>query len=526
MKVLGQLEGAQLENVGGTSGVKTSTGKVVADVTNPSSAVPYMWNGSAWLPLLATASSAPNQQTTSGSTINVNWATGLFQQVILNSDCAITFSNPQAGQLHTLVVTQRNWDNTGYSTPSPNTYTFNIPDLYTRRQAYKIPVLLQSSESHVYTFYYNAGIKPAYATIPVAAKQPLSLPSGAATSIDLHPTIKIMMLGRSASPYTSSYIYYDGGYSFTYGLQSFATHPTAAAAATGVAYHPDGSSLFVSSGTSPYLQGWIVDPNGIPNSNGVYSNPATLPTGAAQCITVHPSGSYVAVGHATTPFMSMYPLTGVSGTVASSGYFGTKVSNPSSLPSAQVNAIAFSQQGDYIAVGTQSSPYLQVWGFYPTNSQPGPLLSNPGVLPAGGPASGSGKAIAWNPAGTYIAMCMSVSPYIQVFPITRSAGAGTLGNPVGPFATNAPASTCLCVQFSPCGNYLLVGNSSGLFIYDFNTWGTTAPLTFDGSNPGVQVNDIVVHPSGEWYSLAMNASPYIYTGYMPRKVKNYLRLNW
>jgi hypothetical protein len=60
------------------------------------------------------------------------------------------------------------------------------------------------------------------------------------------------------------------------------------------------------------------------------TNPVTLPTGAG--LSVAFSEESIAVGHATTPFVSVYPWEGNS--------IGAKFSNPSTLPS-QGQGIAF-----------------------------------------------------------------------------------------------------------------------------------------------------------------------------------------
>ena len=519
MKVLGQLEGAQLENTTlGTLVGPASTGRVIMDITTPSAAVPKVYNGTAWLQLLLAQTTALISQN-SGKAVTVNWANGLYQQVVLTGHTTITFSNPQVGQNHILVITQAETMGVvpGYM------YAFNIPDLETRQQPYKNFGDIKSSESQIYSFFYSPGIKVAYSTVQGEFPRLQTSPGSAFTAIDYHPKLNVIGVGRTASPYQYFVPYYTSWKEVNFGFPNFATPPTAAAASTGIAYSPEGHSVFFSSGTSPYIQGWLLDPNGIPNSNGVYANPGTLPAGAAKCVSVHPAGTHVGVGHTTTPFMSIYPIVGAGSTA--SGFFGTKITDPVTLPAAQVNAFAWAPTGDYLAAGSQTTPFLQVWAFDNTSPTPfGAASANPGTLPAGGPPGG-GKGIAWHPSGAYIAMCMSASPYVQVFPFTRSTG--VIGNPIAPLASGTrPLATCNCVQFSPCGNFLLVGNGTDLYVYDFTQWGSSSALLFDGSSPGVQINDIAIHPSGEWFTLAMNSSPYFSTYAMPRKVKNYLKLAW
>ena len=527
MKVIGQLERAQLENTTiGTLPGPASTGRVIADVTAPTGAIPKFYNGSGWVPLLTGQASSLVQNTPASNAVVINWANGLYQQVVLNSHTTISFTNPQPGQVHTLVVTQRATEAAG---TTPWMYCFNIPDQYTRREAYIQEGVAQSSESHVYSWFYVSAIKPAYATIPGGYGNPVTLPATLITGIDIYPgwkqgfanspfgSVSTVIGGRTSSPFMQTVRMYDGGPKF-YWQKTDITTPTAAAAQiVGLKYTPDGHSLFAVSGTTPFIQAWGVDIYGVPNQNA-YANPGTLPAGAGQCIDVHPSGSHVVVGHTTTPFMSAYAI--------NIGAFGPKLSNPATLTAAQVNALAFSPTGDYLAVGSQTSPFLQVYPFDPFTGF-GTILANPGTLPAGGPGGSLGKGMAWHPAGTFIAMGMSTSPYCVVYPFNRATGA--FGTPTTPFFISAPAATINCVAWSPCGNFLAMGNSANLFIYDMSAGAglpAAGPLSFDSSGPGVQVNDIVWHPSGELITLALNASPFIMTYPAPRKQKNYLKLNY
>lgn len=56
MKIIGQLERAQLENttIGGLTG-PVSTGRIIVDITAPTSAIPYFYNGTSWIQLASSS---------------------------------------------------------------------------------------------------------------------------------------------------------------------------------------------------------------------------------------------------------------------------------------------------------------------------------------------------------------------------------------------------------------------------------------------------------------------------------------
>lgn len=520
MKVDGWLEKAQFENIASSSPTPTSTGRVYIDTSAPAAAVPRIYNGSAWLPFLL-GQSSPLVSQNSGTSVTVNWATGVNQQVVLTGHSIISFQNPQAGQIHTLVVTQK--ELVPLTTTTPYIFRFNFPDQDSRRMAYQPSGALQSGESQVFSWFYKAAVKAAYATIPATFTAGPATFSTLATGIDVWPGQAkgnnsdpgLLFFGRTSSPFGQSVRTYDEA-KFTWTKLDISTPTAAAAQLLGVQYHPAGHTLFGVSGTSPFIQAWTVDIYGVPNQTA-YANPGTLPVGAGKCLAVNPSGSHVVVGHATTPFMSVYPLLQVA--------FGAKVADPSTLPTGSVTGTAWSPVGDYLAVGTGVSPCLQVWAFdaVPSAGSFGAASANPSVLPGGGPAGGVGKPICWHPSGNFIAMGMTASPYFYVVPFNRATGA--FGIPLTITAGTGPAATVNCIQFSPCGNYLAMGNSANLFIFDFSAQTiSTTPIAYDVAGPGVQVNDIVFSPGGDFIHCALNTTLGVQTFPMPRVAKNYLKL--
>lgn len=506
MRVQGQLEQACLEQVAASTTTPAGTGRIYIDTTVPSAAVPRIYNGSAWLQILTGQATSLVTNNSSLSVI-VDWSKGVNQKIILTNHSVISFSNPQPGQIHTLVVAQKALEN-GIT---PYIFRFDMPDQDCRRGVYQPQGVLQSSCNQVFSWFYSASVKAAYATIPTSYANPNTLPSALTTGIDISPDGKVLAMGTNSSPFVSFYPVYDGGSTYFYGKKNYVTPTTAAAQVIGLCYTPDNQFIFYGSGSTPFIQGMFID-RGI----GVtaVADPGTLPPGNVWGIAMHPGGSAVAAGHASSPFISVYPIVQAG--------FGSKYSNPVTLPAAQVNGVCFSPCGEWISVGSQTTPFLQTYPFDPVLGF-GTIVSNPGTLPAGGPPQGLGKGVAWRPQGDYIAFAMSLSPFLYVVPFNRITGA--YGTPLTITALSGQAN---CVAWSPDGQYLWVGNTTTPFLYCFDFSGLTigTRIAFDTANPGQQVNDIVFHPNGDLIYAALNASPFVMTYPTPRKVRNYLKLNF
>lgn len=509
MKVNGQLEVAQIEQLTADPSL-LPTGRIWANIANPAAAIVKTFDGTKIQTLQYSSVSALFSQN-SGTACTVDWSKGLNQQVVLTGHCVISFTNPQSGSHHRLVVTQKTYN----ATPGQlYGYRLNMIDQENRRQPYQPQGVIQPSDNIVYNWYYTAGIRAAYLTMPASITNPTSLPGTAATGIALSPDGKWVQIGQSGSPFVNSYPFFDGGTKSSWGLKNIVANTAAAATIVGLDYSPDGNFLFGASGTTPFIQGWhIAVPNG--NTSTVLTNPLTLPAGAGKCIAVHPSGSHVAIGHSTTPFMSVYPYSGTG--------YSAKLTDPATVPAAAVTSLAFAPTGDYLAVASQTSPFLQVYPFDPVGNAIGTLVSSPSPLPAAssGPAGSLGRGVAWRPQGDFIAMASNAGSFVYVVGFNRASGAFTTT-----ILTDLTAVAANCIAWTPDGQYLLVGLNATPFlrIYDFSGQNLSTTLTFDVSNPGQAVNDIVVHPSGEFASLALNVSPFIMGYPLPTKVRNYLRV--
>lgn len=515
MKVLGMLESAQFENIVGNPS-NTPTGRFFADVTAPLAALPKFYDGSKWQTLGYVANNAWVSQN-SGTACTVDWSTGLNQIVVLTGHAVISFVNPQEGQVHTLQVQQARFSVSVVAFM----YVFNMPDQDVGRvdpwnnNYQPKPIPSRSAKLHQWT--YHSGAVAAYTTVPTNWQNTGNPPSDTPTAIDIRQDGKWLGVATSTTPFSHAYELFDfvDMLAQPFGAAYAASTATAAALLDAV-YSPNGQYWSAVSGTSPFLQTYITV-NGI-NNGGVFSNPGTLPTGAAKCVEWNPFSNHVAVGTGTTPFIQCYPVT--------SGAYGTVLANPGTLPTGQVNGIQWSPHGDYIALALNVSPFISCYNFI-INSVTGvgtfgSKVNDPGTLPAAGSTGTNHHQIAWRPQADFIAMCMSSTPWVYVIPFSRASA--TFGTPIT-FPALSGGSTATSVTWTPDGQYLIVGASSTpyCYVYDFST-GVPILTTLDFTAPATGSLGMSMHPSGLWGAWATSSAPKLSTFIPPNKQRNYVRI--
>ncbi len=128
------------------------------------------------------------------------------------------------------------------------------------------------------------------------------------------------------------------------------------------------------------------------------SNPSTLPTDAVRGAAFDPTGTYLAVVHDSNPYITIYKR---------SGDTFTKLSNPSTLPTGVGNGAAFDPTGTYLAIAHYTSPYVTI---YKRSGDTFTKLSNPATLP-----TGVGNGAAFDPTGTYLAIAHYNSPFVTIY---------------------------------------------------------------------------------------------------------------
>jgi hypothetical protein len=225
--------------------------------------------------------------------------------------------------------------------------------------------------------------------------------------------------------------------------------------------HPSGESFVTSTNNQPYVKAW-------PLTNGVfgskYSNPSTLPSAEGRHAKFSPDGNHVAVISTNSPRLQAYPWSNSTG-------FGAKYSNPSTL-SGSAFGCAWHPDGNAIAFLTNSSPYVQAFPF--TGSGFGTRYSNPSIAIAGVSQIASPESVAFSPDGRDIAIAHGNDPYISVYPWTSGSG---FGNKYDDGADAVGQGTFVSWSVS----------SGAIFIGQSNTLGIAAKFTHHdsgGSNGG------------------------------------------
>jgi hypothetical protein len=86
-----------------------------------------------------------------------------------------------------------------------------------------------------------------------------------------------------------------------------------------------------------------------------YSNPATLPTAAVYGTSFNPTNTALSVAMDASPFVSIYPW--------SASGFGTKYTNPATLPTASAVVTTWSSNGNDVFYATQDATRIFAYPF-------------------------------------------------------------------------------------------------------------------------------------------------------------------
>lgn len=168
---------------------------------------------------------------------------------------------------------------------------------------------------------------------------------------------------------------------------------------------------------------------------------------------ISPDGNFYLTGQVNTPFIQAWNFSSSSG-------FGSKLSNPTSLISAQARSIKFSADGLTVAVSTSVSPYAHLYAW--SSAGFGAKASNPTSYT--GLASYS---VAFHPTENIVVFAGIGGTNLYAYTILNSGFNVKLSDPATPVSGGAYS-----VAFSPDGKYIAVGMSGAPYIYVYN-WTTS-----------------------------------------------------
>jgi len=211
----------------------------------------------------------------------------------------------------------------------------------------------------------------------------------------------------------------------------------------------------------------------------------SLPTGTSpQSVTWSPNGQYlatVATNGTTINQLQAWSFSTTSTPTAAA--LGSAVNTGSS---SGPDSVAFSPNGNYLAVVNAGTTTLQVYSF----SGSTPVQVGVNVITGTNPIS-----VAWSPNGNYIAILNYIGSPSGTLQIYSFAGSTPVAVGSAVSAGNSPVS----VAWSPNGNYLAVANLGGsLLIYAFS--GST-PIQVSSISAGTNTDCVAWSPNGNYLAV-------------------------
>jgi hypothetical protein len=256
----------------------------------------------------------------------------------------------------------------------------------------------------------------------------------------------------------------------------------------------DGILYSLISTTTIQADKWV---NGVWVSTGSSVTPGSNPVKVA----VSPDGTRLACTQQTSPYISVWNLN-------SDGTFGSKWSDPASLPTATPSVggdCVWSNDSKALIIGESASPYIEAYNCTAGNAF-GAKYSNPGTLP-----TGANSGIVYNPVANFVAGNFGTTE-VAAYAFSSSTGFGAKTT-----ASGGGASQRFCPNFTPDGLKLVTIDSGSSYpnLWPFNTstgaFSTVQVFTAGGAG----VNGLYIMPdmtafftsSASW----LTGSPYART---------------
>lgn len=214
---------------------------------------------------------------------------------------------------------------------------------------------------------------------------------------------------------------------------------------------------------------------------------------------------HAAVTHSSSPYINVYPW---------DNGFGTKLSDPSTLPAGQGKAVAFSPDKKFIAVAHETSPRISVYHW--SNNGFGSKVSNPSTLP-----TNHGQEVRWSPDGSVLAVGHSGSNGPFSFYAWSSSGFGSrYTNP-----SDTEINECHAIRWTSDGSFVLVGgtkSSGGAKPLEAYAWSNASGFGtryVPSTAPTDKVTGIAFSPS-EDYVIATQTGASVFARTYPWSANN------
>lgn len=234
-----------------------------------------------------------------------------------------------------------------------------------------------------------------------------------------------------------------------------------------------------------------------------YSNPSTLPTNAAYSLAFRPwtylPHQAIAMGGYVHSFSMIvaYPWTLGTG-------FGTQYNFPSGFGSNSANGLAWNPAGTEITTASQSPPRTHSADFNYYTALP---FGSARSAPTSGPAD-LALGCAYSSSGTYFAVAHAnnSAPRLWVTTMTSSGYGSKVSDPA-----TSPTSHARGVQFS-YGDADIVSAGQGSPYIDAWAWssGFGSKRSNPSSGPGSTARSVTFTPSGDTVFCSEDSSPYIH----------------
>jgi WD40 repeat protein len=217
------------------------------------------------------------------------------------------------------------------------------------------------------------------------------------------------------------------------------------------------------------------------------ANPGTLPTNGGDNVAFSPDGQFMAVAHADSPYVTIYQI---------SGSTFTKLADPGTLPTGNAHGVSFSPNGQFLAVAHSTTPFVTIYQISGTTFT---KLSNPGTLP-----TGTGFGASFSPNSDFLAVAHNTTPFITIYAVSGTTFT-KLANP-----GSLPAGNGTGAAFSQSGQFLAVSCATSPYVAIYSISGSTfTKLSDPGTLPTNAANAVAFSRDGRWLAVAHGTSPFI-----------------